>query len=130
VPAHQHYQMRLRAHFEAHGISAEWERDFVDVRWEHAGQTWIGEVKLTRYLTAAEAFRAALGQLLVYGATQFSEPLRMAMFLDAIPAEPLLSLAERLGVAVIVEMATGRFELRSRTEDQEFAKLFPPRKAS
>jgi hypothetical protein len=46
------------------------------------------------------------------------------MFLDAIPAEPLLRLAERLGVAVIVETDTGRFELCSRTEDQGFAKLF------
>ena len=67
VPAHQHYQMRLRAHFEAKGVPAEWERDFIDVRWEHGGVTWIGEVKLTRYLSAAEAFRTALGQLLVYG---------------------------------------------------------------
>ena len=67
VPAHQHYQMRLRAHFEARGVSAEWERDFIDVRWERDGQTWIGEVKLTRYLTPAEAFRVALGQLLVTG---------------------------------------------------------------
>lgn len=97
VPAHQHYQMRLRAHFEARGISAEWERDFIDVRWEHAGQMWIGDVKLTRYLTAAEAFRAALGQLLVYGATQFSEPPRMVMFLDQSPDGRLLRLAERLG---------------------------------
>ena len=82
VPAHQHYQMRLRAHFEAQGISAEWERDFIDVRWEHGRETWNGEVKLTRYLTASEAFRAALGQLLVYGATQFTEPPRMVMFLE------------------------------------------------
>jgi hypothetical protein len=93
VPAHQHYQMRLRAHFEALGISAEWERDFIDVRWEHAGETWIGEVKLTRHLTAAEAFRAALGQLLVYGATQFLESPRMVMFLDAVPRESLRRLA-------------------------------------
>jgi hypothetical protein len=98
VPAHQHYQMRLRAHFDARGVSAEWERDFIDVRWEHGGETWVGEVKLTRYLTASEAFRAALGQLLVYGATQFTEPPRMVMFLDESPGEPLLRLAERLGV--------------------------------
>jgi hypothetical protein len=74
--------------------------DFIDVRWEHAGVTWIGEVKLSRYLTAAEAFRIALGQLLVYGATQFSEAPGMVMFLDEKPGDALLRLAERLGVVV------------------------------
>ena len=117
--------MRLRAHFEAHGIAAEWERDFIDVRWEHAGQTWIGEVKLTQYLTAAEAFRAALGQLLVYGAIQFTEPPRMVMFLDQSPGEPLLRLAERLGVAVVVETSLGIFELQSTPMDSELTRMFP-----
>jgi hypothetical protein len=130
VPAHQHYQMRLRAHFEAHRISAKWELDFVDVRWEHAGQTWIGEVKLTRYLTASEAFRAALGQLLVYGATQFSEPPRMVMFLDQTPGEALLRLAERLGVAVVVETALGMFELHSAPLDAELTRMFPAARGS
>jgi hypothetical protein len=125
VPAHQHYQMRLRAHFEARGTSAEWERDFIDVRWEQGGQTWIGEAKLTRYLTAAEAFRAALGQLLVYGATQFTEQPRMVMFLDQIPGEPLLHLAERLGVAVVVESLLGVFELHSVPPDSELTPMFP-----
>jgi hypothetical protein len=101
--------MRLRAHFEAVGVAAEWARDFIDVRWERGGETWIGEVKLTRYLMAAEAFRAALGQLLVYGATQFTEPPRMVMFLDQSPGERLLRLAERLGVAVVVETVVGCF---------------------
>jgi hypothetical protein len=126
VPAHQHYQMRLRADFEARGISAEWERDFVDVRWEHAGQTWIGEVKLTRYLTtASEAFRAALGQPLVYGATQFTEPPRMVMFLDQSPGERLLRLAERLRVAVVVETVLGGFELQAAPLDSVLVRMFP-----
>ena len=99
--------MRLRAHFEAQGVSAEWERDFIDVRWEHGGVTWIGEVKLTRYLSAAEAFRTALGQLLVYGATHFSEAPRMVMFLDQTPGERLLRLADTLGIAVVVETTPG-----------------------
>jgi hypothetical protein len=90
--------MRLRTHFAAKGMAAEWERDFVDVRWEDSGQTWIGEVKLTRYLSRAEAFRMALGQLLVYCATQFSQTPRMVMFLDQPPDNSLLSLAERLGI--------------------------------
>ena len=125
VPAHQHYQMRLRAHFEAQGVSAEWERDFIDVRWEHGGATWIGEVKLTRYLSAAEAFRTALGQLLVYGATHFSEVPGMVMFLDQKPGEPLLRLAERLGVAVVVETALGRFELQPTSGESQLRGIFP-----
>jgi hypothetical protein len=125
VPAHQHYQTRLRGHFEARGVTAKWEQDFVDVRWEMGGVTWIGEVKLTQYLTPAEAFRAALGQLLVYGATQFTEPPRMVMFLDHSPGERLLRLAERLGVAVVVETALGVFELHSAPLDCEFAQMFP-----
>lgn len=32
MPAHQHYQMGLEVPFEAHSISAEWERDVIDVR--------------------------------------------------------------------------------------------------
>jgi hypothetical protein len=130
VPAHQHYQMRLRAHFEAHGLEAEWERDFIDVRWEHGGRTWIGEVKLPRYLTAAEAFRAALGQLLVYGATQFVEPPRMVMFLDQSPGEALLRLAERLGVVVVVETVLGAFELQARPLDSVLTRMFPAATAS
>ena len=124
VAAHQHYQMRLRAHLEAQGVLAEWERDFIDVRWERGGVTWIGEVKLTRYLSAAEAFRTALGQLLVYGATHFSKSPRMVMFLDQSPGERLLRLADTLGIAVVVETTPGVFELRSAPTDFELGQLF------
>ena len=65
------------------------------------------------YLSAAEAFRTALGQLLVYGATHFSEAPRMVMFLDQTPGERLLRLADTLGIAVVVETTPGVFELRS-----------------
>ena len=88
------------------------------------GITWIGEVKVTRTLSVEEAFRAALGQLLVYGATQFSEVPRMAMFLDATPREQLLRLAEGLGIAVIVETSLGQFRCQARTEDGPLTKLF------
>jgi hypothetical protein len=87
-------------------------------------------VKLTRYVTTAEAFRAALGQLLVYGATQFTEPPRMVMFLDQSPGEALLRLVERLGVAVVVETVLGGFELSSSTTDSLLARMFPAATAS
>ena len=83
------------------------------MRWEHGGLTWIGEVELTRYLSVGEAFRAALGQLLVYRATHFSEAPGMVMFLDQ-SQERLMQLAERLEVAVVVEASLGVFELRLR----------------
>jgi hypothetical protein len=124
VPAHQHYQMRLRGFLEARGVAADWERDFIDVQWQRAGQTWIGEVKVTRYLTVEEAFRAALGQLLVYAAKRFPVPPRLVMFLDQTPEESLLRLAMRLDIAVVVESAPGEFELRSESGDTHLASLF------
>ena len=42
------------------------EKDFVDVSFSASRQDFIGEIKVTRYLTLAQAFRAALGQLLDY----------------------------------------------------------------
>jgi len=42
------------------------EKDFVDVSFSVDEQDFIGEIKVTRNLTLAQAFRAALGQLLDY----------------------------------------------------------------
>ena len=79
---------------------------------------------MTGCLSVEEAFRAALGQLLVYGATHFSEAPRMVMFLDQSPEDRLLRLADRLGVAVVVEVSLGVFELRSAPRDSELARVF------
>ena len=94
--------------------------------WEADGSRWIGEIKVTRYLSVDEAFRTALGQLLVYANTQFSAPPTMVMFLDRIPREALLRLAERLSIAVVVESASGAFALRTVTSSSELERLFPP----
>ena len=48
----------------------------------------------------------------------------MVMFLDQKPGEPLLRLAERLGVAVVVETPLGVFELHSAPLDSELARMF------
>ena len=40
---------------------AEWERDSVDVRFHLEGQTFIGEVKVTTYLSLDEAFQLLSG---------------------------------------------------------------------
>jgi hypothetical protein len=49
----------------------------------------------------------------------------MVMFLDQSPAEPLLRLGERLGVAVVVETSLGVFEVHSAPVDSELARMFP-----
>ena len=74
VPAHHNYQVRLKDFLAGRGIVAEWERDFVDVRFQLEGHTFIGEVKVTTYLSLDEAFRTALGQLLFYGHVGFEKP--------------------------------------------------------
>ena len=47
------------------------------------------------------------------------------MFLDQKPGEPLLRLAERLGVAVVVETALGRFELQPTSGESQLRGIFP-----
>ena len=51
----------------------------------------------------------------------------MVMFLDQSPRERLLRLAERLGVAVVVETSLGVFELRSAPLDSELVQTFGSR---
>jgi hypothetical protein len=45
---------------------------------------FIGEIKVTRNLTLAQAFRAALGQLLEYGHLLFAEPPHLIIFLSSL----------------------------------------------
>jgi hypothetical protein len=42
---------------ELKGVSAEWERDFVDVRFQLDGETYVGEIKVTTTLRLEEAFQ-------------------------------------------------------------------------
>ena len=46
------------------------------------GQDFIGEIKVTRNLTLAQAFRAALGQLHDYGDLRVGKRPEMIMFVD------------------------------------------------
>jgi len=61
VPAHQNYQFRLKGFLSGKNAVVEWERDFVDVRFTLDGRLFIGEIKVTTYLTLDEAFRTAIG---------------------------------------------------------------------
>jgi hypothetical protein len=117
VPAHHNYQVQLKAWLEARGVAAEWERDFIDVQFVLGDAQHIGEIKVTGYLRAEEAFRAALGQLLVYGRLKFQQPPQMLMLLDHRPIEPLLELASSLGISVVAKSAD-RFELLTTDVDR------------
>ncbi len=121
--AHHDYQIRLRKFLDGRGITAEWERDYVDVRFWLDGRLFIAEIKVTTYLRLDEAFRTALGQLLVYGHTKVREPHSLVMFLDARPSSALLELAGRLEIAVVVEQDRN-YTLANRKMDNVLRSLF------
>jgi hypothetical protein len=123
-PAHHNYQTRLSAYLESRGVAAEFERDFVDVRWVQDGKSVIGEVKVTGYLTLDQAFRTALGQLLFYAHLQFDEAPIMVMFLDSQPDDKRLALARRLGVVVIAETKQNSFLFCNGCETLALRRLF------
>lgn len=123
-PAHYNYQTRLKTYLQHRGISAEFERDFVDVRWIQDGQQVIGEVKLTGYLTLDQAFRTALGQLLCYAHLQFDAPPLMVMFLDKQPDQKRLALARQLGVVVVAEPVPSSFIFCEGFEAPSIRQLF------
>jgi hypothetical protein len=101
VPEHQNYQVRLTKFLADRGVRAEMEKDFVDVSFSAGGQDFIGEIKVSRNLTLAQAFRAALGQLLDYG-NLLQKPPAMIMLLDQTLDQRRLKLASMLKIAVVV----------------------------
>ena len=102
IPEHQNYQVRLSHFLKDRGVSAEMEKNFVDVSFSVDGESFIGEIKVTRNLTLAQAFRTALGQLLEYGHLLFAEPPGLIMFLDQRLDEKRLRLATALKIAVVL----------------------------
>jgi hypothetical protein len=101
VPEHQNYQVRLSQYLKDRGVTAEMEKNFVDVSFSVDGVSFIGEIKVTRNLTLAQAFRTALGQLLEYSYLLFPEPPHLIMFLDQKLDEKRLRLASDLKIAVV-----------------------------
>src|SRR6185436_13604436 len=54
-PAHHNYQVRLKAYLESKDVDAQWELDYIDVRF-HVGETlFMGEIKVTGWLRLGEA---------------------------------------------------------------------------
>ena len=110
IPAHHNYQVRLRRFLLARGVEANMEKNFVDVDFKLEGEHYIGEIKVTTYLTPQQAFRAAVGRI-----------PHMIIFLDHSPEERRL--AEKLDIAVIVERGR-KFSLLCPTSACALSKLF------
>jgi hypothetical protein len=123
-PEHQNYQVRLRQFLKNRGVTAEMEKNFVDVSFSVKGESYIGEIKVTRNLTLAQAFRAALGQLLEYAHLLFSELPRMVMFLDQKLDDRRLRLASVLKIAVVMGNDTGFVLLNPEAADLHLKKIF------
>jgi hypothetical protein len=135
IPEHQNYQVRLSQFLKGRNITAEMEKNFVDVSFSVDGESFIGEIKVTRNLTLAQAFRAALGQLLEYGHLLFAEPPNLIMFLDQKPDERRLQLASVLSIAVVVGDGEGFVLLNPDGSRPYLSKIFsvessPPKGAT
>jgi transcription termination/antitermination protein NusA len=103
LPAHHNYQVRLKEFLRKKGIVADCEQDFIDVKFTTAGRVFIGEVKVTTYLSVVEAFRAALGQILDYARATSEESPGAVIFLDQQLDRERTDLATKLGIAVVVQ---------------------------
>ena len=123
IPAHHNYQVRLRRFLLARGVEANMEKNFVDVDFKLEGEHYIGEIKVTTYLTPQQAFRAAVGQVVEYAYLSFERIPHMIIFLDHSPEERRLALAEKLDIAVIVERGR-KFSLLCPTSACALSKLF------
>src|SRR5439155_13902739 len=73
----------------ARGVEANMEKNFVDVDFKLEGEHYIGEIKVTTYLTPQQAFRAAVGQVVEYAYLSFERIPHMIIFLDHSPVAVL-----------------------------------------
>lgn len=127
-PAHKNYQVRLGRFLRARGVEPTWEENFVDLRFKIAQRHYIGEIKLTGSLSADEAFRAALGQLLDYMPTPSlyhrTESSYALTFGSTRVAWRCLALATPLGLSVIWESSESRYWFLNPSIDSEPAQVF------
>ena len=103
LPAHHNYQVSLKRFLQGEERDVEFEKDFVDVTFTVEEKTYIGEIKVTTYLSVSEAFRTALGQLLEHAHLGPHGQPGMVMFLDQPVDSGRIQLATKLGIAVVVQ---------------------------
>ncbi len=121
---HQKYQIGLRDFLRARGLKPDTEGDFVDVSFLIDSNHYLGEVKVTNWLSLAEAFRSALGQILDYGSASKSANPRLVIFLDRRLDARRIKLATALGIAVVVSKERGNFVLENPSIDPVLERLF------
>jgi hypothetical protein len=126
VPAHQNYQVRLQTFLASKGIAADMERDFVDVAFRLADQDCIGEIKVTTHLTAQQAFRTAIGQVLDYAHALYKTAPVMIAFFDVRIDQQRVQLASKLGIAVVTEKNCDFVLENPQVMPKELAAVFTP----
>lgn len=121
---HLAYQIRLKKFLESKGLTPKFEDEYIDVEFSVGGESFIGEVKVTNWLSVAEAFRIALGQVLDYSYTR-RDGFGLIIFLDTELDNPRrLELASALRVSVVVEQKKGEFVLQNRGVSKKLEELF------
>ena len=122
---HREYQKRLKAFLKAQRVQAEFEKNYVDVSFSLGSDLFLGEVKLTNWLTIGEAFRIALGQILDYDCLGRTKSAGLVIFLDQeVKDRQRIELATRLGVAIVFERDSGIFILQNPEVNALLKELF------
>ena len=122
---HLEYQERLGKFLQTKKLAPEFEKNFIDVDFSSGSDRFIGEVKVTNWLSIGEAFRIALGQILDYGSAPVGKKAEPIIFLDQeVPESYRIELATRLGISVVAERARGTYTLQNPGVNKELAAIF------
>jgi hypothetical protein len=124
---HLKYQMRLEEFLKAKSLSPLFEKDYIDVQFSLGSNHFIGEVKVTNWLSINEAFRIALGQILDYAHTRRTDKPGLVIFLDKnVDEKRRIDLATTLGIAVVVERKKSDYVVLNPGVSESLASLFAP----
>ena len=123
IPEHYNYQVRLKKFLSAHGVVAEMERDFIDVAFT-LSDSYIGEIKVTRNLTIAQAFRTAFGQVVEYRFLRSTNNPNMIIFLDQQLDAQRTKIASVHQISVVAQVGEEFLLLNPEIATAELADLF------
>jgi hypothetical protein len=122
---HLKYLQRLEKFLKAKKLAPKFEEDFVDVEFSSGSDRFIGEVKVTNWLSIGEAFRIALGQILDYGCDPARKNAKLIIFLDKeVKESRRIQLATRLGISVVAERAPRTYVLQNPEVKNGLEELF------
>jgi len=124
---HLKYQLRLEEFLKAKGLAPMFEKDYIDVQFSLGSDHFIGEVKVTNWLSINEAFRIALGQILDYAHTRRTDKPGLVIFLDKnVDEKRRIDLATTLGIAVVVEHKKSDYVVLNPGVSESLASIFAP----